>query len=156
MKYFCELTNMKTGEVLLFNSCAEASDYLKKSKTYVAKCLNRNIPVYGEDKQRYTAAVYKKLKVKAIEAPQPTARKEKASKKANPVKQEKPKDKPPEINRRIQLCCFCKKSCGGCSWSKKFVPVAGWTAVPTIIRNGRGQRDTESYKITACPEYERG
>ena len=156
MRYFCELTNMKTGEVLLFNSCAEASDYLKKSKNYVAKCLDRNIPVYGEDKQRYTAAVYKKLKVKAIEAPQTTAQKGKAPKK-KPIKQKKPKDKPPENNRHMQLCYSCKKACGGCSWSKKFEPVEGWTAVPTIIRNGfRNHQDTQSYKITACPEYERG
>lgn len=41
------------------------------------------------------------------------------------------------------LCCWCGKFWGGCSWSKDFIPVAGWTATPTI----------ESYLITACPDF---
>ena len=51
-------------------------------------------------------------------------------------------------------CWTCKKACGGCSWSREFKPVAGWTAQETyIISNGEY---AASYQITACPEYERG
>ena len=60
--------------------------------------------------------------------------------------------------RRMQLCCYCKKFGGGCSWSRKFEPVEGWKAVPTIIkaRNRNGKYDIHSYKITECPQYEKG
>lgn len=47
-----------------------------------------------------------------------------------------------------QLCWGCAKSCGGCSWSKRFEPVPGWTAVPTLLC-GR----IPSYRITECPEF---
>lgn len=47
-----------------------------------------------------------------------------------------------------QLCWGCAKACGGCSWSKRFEPVPGWTAVPTLLC-GR----IPSYRITECPEF---
>lgn len=50
------------------------------------------------------------------------------------------------------LCCWCGKFCGGCSWSKDFIPVEGWTATPTIT-SGNGCRPVESYLITACPDF---
>ena len=50
-----------------------------------------------------------------------------------------------------QLCCSCKNACGGCNWSKYFLPVAGWDAIPTIVKDIEG--DIDSYKISGCPEY---
>lgn len=47
-----------------------------------------------------------------------------------------------------QLCWGCAKACGGCSWSKRFEPVPGWTAVPPLLC-GR----IPSYRITECPEF---
>lgn len=52
---------------------------------------------------------------------------------------------------REQLCCSCKNACGGCNWSKCFLPVEGWDAIPTIIKDKEG--DMHSYKISGCPEY---
>lgn len=52
---------------------------------------------------------------------------------------------------REQLCCSCKNACGGCNWSRHFLPVAGWDAVPTIVKDREG--DINSYKISGCPEY---
>ena len=54
------------------------------------------------------------------------------------------------------ICFMCKKACGGCSWSKSFEPVPGWTAeacqLPMASRYFT--RYIETYHITACPEFE--
>lgn len=42
------------------------------------------------------------------------------------------------------LCWGCEKASGRCSWSKKFVPVEGWKAIPT----------TKSFDVYECPEFE--
>ena len=56
----------------------------------------------------------------------------------------------PEYSR----CWTCKNSCGGCSWSREFIPVDGWNAEKTFhLSNGEF---AESYYIKSCPEYERG
>lgn len=55
-------------------------------------------------------------------------------------------------SNEYQLCWTCKNACnGGCSWSKEFKPVDGWTAEKTTIPvNGEY---AETYKIIKCPEY---
>ncbi len=52
-----------------------------------------------------------------------------------------------------QLCWKCKKATGGCSWSAFFVPVENWVATPTVIIDDEGE--IRSYKITACPLFEK-
>lgn len=66
--------------------------------------------------------------------------------------------------RKIKKCgsniCFgCKNAVPdsrghGCSWSERFEPVPGWTAVPVILNPGRIYDQTETYHITACPEFD--
>ena len=56
--------------------------------------------------------------------------------------------------KRWQLCCTCKNACGGCLWSRYFIPIPGWDAEPTIVKDSEG--DFASYKIHKCPEYIRG
>lgn len=51
-----------------------------------------------------------------------------------------------------ELCFLCDKACGGCSWSRDFTPVAGWTATPTQINPGGAVPPTSSYHIEDCPE----
>lgn len=55
------------------------------------------------------------------------------------------------------LCWTCKKAVGGCSWSRSFRPVEGWTAKKTLIRLSPCQKEDviESYQVIACPEYEK-
>lgn len=55
-----------------------------------------------------------------------------------------------------QLCWQCKNACGGCSWSRKVnpMPVAGWDAEPTIVKDCDG--DFPSYKIKKCPLFVKG
>ena len=54
-------------------------------------------------------------------------------------------------NEFFQKCITCRNACGGCSWSREFVPVKGWTAEKnTIPDNGK---HAETYKIIDCPEY---
>ena len=52
-----------------------------------------------------------------------------------------------------ELCFLCDKACGGCSWSRDFTPVAGWTATPTRINPGGGAAPTDSWHIEDCPEF---
>lgn len=51
----------------------------------------------------------------------------------------------------FQKCWTCKNACGGCSWSREFKPVDGWTAEPAILVFDGEKVDT--YKIKDCPEY---
>ena len=56
------------------------------------------------------------------------------------------------------LCWECDNACGKCSWSKRFVPVEGWTAKKTTLSLGyfsdrRKVKKTTSYHVVKCPEY---
>lgn len=59
------------------------------------------------------------------------------------------------LNEKKTICWSCKKACGSCSWSSKFKPVEGWTAIPTFIKMQYGGKDA-SYIVLKCPEYEKG
>lgn len=50
-----------------------------------------------------------------------------------------------------QLCWKCAKAIKGCSWSRDFEPVEGWTA--QFVERFDGDRDISTYSITACPEF---
>ena len=50
-----------------------------------------------------------------------------------------------------QLCWRCAKACGGCAWSDSDLPVFGWDAEPTIVKDSQG--DYTSYRIKKCPEF---
>lgn len=41
------------------------------------------------------------------------------------------------------LCWYCANACGGCSWSKKLVPVDGW------VTRARGPGED----VVACPKF---
>jgi hypothetical protein len=69
--------------------------------------------------------------------------------------------------KRANICIDCKKACGGCSWSAvdpktgkiRFEPVPGWTAEAVLLKLGaygsrKYERLTDTYHITACPEFE--
>lgn len=65
------------------------------------------------------------------------------------------------VTKHNQLCWDCEKACGGCSWSKDFIPVKGWDAVPTKVRNGTTSKKGEhivsvidSFEVRECPEFE--
>ena len=63
------------------------------------------------------------------------------------------------------LCWCCKKAIPrvdpetgekyGCSWSMRRRPVPGWKATKCTMPYMDG-RDTISYDVEACPEFERG
>lgn len=50
------------------------------------------------------------------------------------------------------LCWFCDKACGGCSWSRKLEPVAGWDAKESKILSWNGD-NVRSYTVFSCPEF---
>lgn len=58
----------------------------------------------------------------------------------------------------ITLCWGCANNSGKCSWSKKFVPVKGWKAIPTKIKAGRASdgRIVDSFCVIECPKYVKG
>lgn len=53
------------------------------------------------------------------------------------------------------LCWSCDKAVCGCSWSREFKPVEGWTAVRRDVRVWDRVRKvtTESYFVKDCPGY---
>lgn len=51
-----------------------------------------------------------------------------------------------------QLCYLCKYATGGCLWSDYFLPVKGWDAESTIIKDGE-LGGIPSFKIKHCPQY---
>ena len=67
------------------------------------------------------------------------------------AKQEKSKRK---NVRRGTLCWECKNACGGCSWSRHFIPVSGWDAEETTLKCLDG--DIKSFFVNSCPEYING
>lgn len=55
-------------------------------------------------------------------------------------------------NVRDTLCWKCQRALGFCSWSRNFVPVKGWTAKPTLIKQKEGNY-TKSYCVEKCPQF---
>ena len=51
------------------------------------------------------------------------------------------------------ICWDCENACCGCSWSRWFEPVEGWTAKPVVITQCGGK--TPTYLVYACPEFKR-
>ncbi len=49
------------------------------------------------------------------------------------------------------LCWRCANSCGRCTWSKKLLPVEGWTAAPSVIKCG--EITLHSFCVKACPKF---
>ena len=64
-----------------------------------------------------------------------------------------------EKNKSVKnstLCWKCKNACCGCEWSKYFIPVEGWVAIPTKIRLiDINNHYTESYQVISCPKFEK-
>ena len=50
-----------------------------------------------------------------------------------------------------QLCWRCKNSCGTCSWSRNLMPVKGWVAEPSVIKQQGIKLHT--YKVIECPQF---
>ena len=57
-----------------------------------------------------------------------------------------------EKRKYPQKCWNCKNVYGGCSWSRSFIPVKGWTAKKVHLE-GLNKRILESYAIRDCPEF---
>lgn len=51
------------------------------------------------------------------------------------------------------LCWDCANATGGCPWSQRGIPVKGWAAEPTKIRNMQGR--ISSYRVNWCPLFKR-
>ncbi len=60
------------------------------------------------------------------------------------------------------LCWRCKNAVpsksSGCSWSREFKPVEGWTADRRDLKMGKEKIGDyiESYFVHKCPKFERG
>lgn len=50
------------------------------------------------------------------------------------------------------LCWNCKKTCGGCSWTRSFAPVENWKAIRTKLKIQDERID--SFVVLECPEFE--
>lgn len=57
------------------------------------------------------------------------------------------------------ICFDCKNAVPdseghGCPWSRKFEPIPGWTAEPTVLGTGKSYTATDTYEITDCPLFD--
>ena len=53
-----------------------------------------------------------------------------------------------------QLCWQCKNAYCRCGWTRYSIPVDGWTAEYTTVKDSKG--DFSSFKIKNCPEFIKG
>lgn len=59
----------------------------------------------------------------------------------------------------LTLCWSCRNAVPspdgeyGCSWSRKFEPVEGWKATPTVMQPSMRNQEYASYYVIDCPEY---
>lgn len=51
------------------------------------------------------------------------------------------------------ICWNCANAVKGCSWAREFIPVDGWEAVPTKIKEDGGKRLVDSFIVKKCPEF---
>lgn len=127
--YKCVLTSELTGKEYEFKTGTEASKFLGHNRNYVTTSVAKDWVI----KDRHTGEHFTCTYVSV--------------------------DVPEKMESRKQLCYFCKKATGGCSWSRFFKPVEGWTAKPTVIHHGiyNGKpRNMDSFAISECPEFEEG
>jgi hypothetical protein len=124
--YDCTLTSLLTGKTYEFQSTREASEWLGFQRSYLQTCIYKGYRIKNKHTGERFTCEYETKKQK----PRPKGYKE-------------------------QPCCTCSKAIGGCAWADRFEPVAGWDAVPTIIRQEKG-RDMDSFAILRCPDYEMG
>lgn len=59
------------------------------------------------------------------------------------------------VGRRKHTKCWdCAKATGGCSWSDHLIPVQGWAAVPTELKNSKmSVVEDGSYIVIDCPLF---
>lgn len=59
-------------------------------------------------------------------------------------------------NGKPNICFDCQNAVCGCSWSRDFTPVPGWTAEKTYVMQcyvPGYESQIETYHITACPQF---
>lgn len=71
------------------------------------------------------------------------------------------KNRPGSYHGKDDTLCYCCLNAvpgirengapRGCSWSRSFIPVAGWIADKETSETGR-----ETYRVFVCPEFKRG
>jgi len=133
----CILINVRTQKKRKFDSVGFAELFLGQKPGYISRRVTRGEKIWDyRHRQAYEAKIM---------TPQEWETESNAGK-----------------IRSMQLCWNCKHACGGCSWSRNFTPVEGWTAAPTVInveRTRRGKpfvRSIASYDIQSCPQFVRG
>ena len=64
----------------------------------------------------------------------------------------------PIEGQRANICFDCANACGGCEWSRSFLPVPGWTAYPVTrpVHQVKKVQEIHTYKVVACPQFVRG
>ena len=122
-----ELTNIVNGKKTVCRNIRHAESVLGRSTCYIRNRIKHNEHIVDKDGNVFRG---KLLNV------------EFCSKPSSDGKQTRP-----------QLCWKCKKACGKCSWSRSFVPVAGWTAKETKIHNNQ-TNIISTYLIIDCPQFD--
>ena len=61
---------------------------------------------------------------------------------------------PNDYQKNQTICWDCANATGGCAWSARREPVAGWNAEPRRFKMDH-KTDSCSYIVRACPMFER-
>ena len=103
------LTSPSTGKHWDFNSFTEATEFLKRRKSYIHFCTNHNVKItHAETKEEFIC------EITGVGFPR--------------VNQK---------TYRAQLCNDCARASGLCPWSKNLTPVDGWDVVETEDESGQ-------------------
>ena len=125
----CSLISCQTGSVYKFRSMIEASVFLGRSSSYITRCAQFDRPISSTTGESYRLVIGETIELKDFVTYSST--------KYIPTK-----------------CWECSKYAGGCSWTKSFLPVCGWDAIPTKIKTA--EKTADSFIVLECPEFMAG
>ena len=119
----CILISLKDKIEYPFLAYTEADEFLNRRHGYIRACLRNGNKISRIDEDTEEIEYFEII--------------------------QGPKNRTQTVTERFpdQICWRCKNSCGGCSWSREFIPVSGWTAVRTF------KDRSWTYCITGCPEF---
>lgn len=117
--------NIRTGEIVMIYPSVKVAAAVEGVAVETIRCWCKGRTRLGDGQHRYEyKAPEKKQDRMALEAVR---------------------------NSNQTICWGCDNACGGCSWSREFKPVEGWTATRRDLLMTNGTK--ESYIVHECPEF---
>ena len=136
------LTSLETGIATDLCSVAVACDFLHRSGGYL------KWKMFGDDPCIVTSKEGESFNLEVIGVGQRRDHVPEGEKRPKRVIGPHPEDDYFK-NQKVQLCTYCARAVGFCSWSQSLTPIEGWEAKRTVLGHGTGC----SWKVIKCPLY---